>query len=217
MAQVDGVFRCIAPDLAGHGAAPRLARYGLAPYGEELIARVGGELGVGPVIIVGHSLGGAVGLSIAGRHPGLAVQAVLALSCKTVWTEQDFAGMARVADKGVATFDDEQAAMERFCKVSGLTGLVPPEFARGGVRPDGSRWRLAVDPETHRTEPIDFDALLQSVPCPVLLGTGEHDAMAPGADLARFGLPVRTIAGAGHNVHVEDPAAVASLLAALHP
>lgn len=201
-----------APDLAGHGSAPTLGRYGYDDLAGELLARLGDELVGRELVLVGHSLGGVVALLLAAR-PELSVRAVVAIGCKTVWPDADLAAMARVADKGVAGFGGQAEAVERFLRVSGLTGLLDPAAAAGGVRHEDGRWRLAVDPEVHRVAAVDFAALLDGVRAPVVLAAGEHDAMAPPDDLARFGRPVEVIAGAGHNVHVERPDAVAALLA----
>jgi pimeloyl-ACP methyl ester carboxylesterase len=199
----------VRPDLAGHGTAPRLARYGFDTMADELAERVRPQLGGEPVRVIGHSLGGALAVVLAGRHPGLDVRGIVALGVKSLWSEDEIAAMHRVADKGASWFDDEAAARERFARVNGLAGR---DFGRTGIVEDGGRWRLAHDPEALRVGVPDFAAMLAGVSCPVVLARGEHDTMAPAEQLERFGLPVHTVAGAGHNAHVEDPAAVLALL-----
>jgi len=46
----------------------------------------------------------------------------------------------------------------------------------------------------------------------VLLARGEHDPMNTDGQLAALGVATATLAGLGHNAHVEDPAAVLALL-----
>ena len=203
----------LAPDLAGHGAGPPLARYRTADLAEDLFNRFGSQLLGGPLVIVGHSLGGVVGLALAAAYPELELRQVIASSCKTVWSEADLAGMARVVDKGVATFEDQAAALERFLRVAGLSGLLDPETAQAGIMAAGTGWRLAVDPEVHRVDVPDFAAAVAAAKAPVLLVTGELDPMAPPTDLARFEPPLHVVAGAGHNLHVENPVAMAALIA----
>lgn len=207
--------RVVAPDLAGHGrTAPRLARYSPAALADELVTRLAGPVFDAPVVIVGHSLGGAVGLEVAGRHRDLPVRAVAAVGVKTVWTDDELAGMARLAAKGPAWFDDERSALDRHRRVTGLEGLVDDEQARAGVDAVDGRWRLALDPAVYGVGGVDMAALVAAAPCPVLLVRGELDAMVAEPDLSAHG-PVHTIAGAGHNVHAEDPDALWALVTPL--
>jgi pimeloyl-ACP methyl ester carboxylesterase len=202
------------PDLPGHGRAPRLARYTFDAMADELAERLRPQLDGGPVRIIGHSLGGALAVVLAGRHPSLEVRGIVALGIKSVWSDEELATMQRVADKGPSWFDDEASARERFARVNGLAGR---DFGRAGIVEEGGRWRLAHDPEAFRVGAPDFGAMLAGVSCPVVLARGEHDTMAVSEHLERFGLPVHTVAGAGHNAHVEDPAAVLALLDLLPP
>ncbi|GFK95246.1 Haloalkane dehalogenase [Fundidesulfovibrio magnetotacticus] len=63
--------RVAAPDLRGHGASdkPRLD-YTCAQLADDM-ARTVHALGLGPVVAVGHSLGGSICLELARRHPAL--------------------------------------------------------------------------------------------------------------------------------------------------
>ena len=54
--------------------------------------------------------------------------------------------------------------------------------------------------------------LLSAVACPVVLARGEHDPMVAHEHLAELAGDAVTLPGLGHNAHVEDPAAVLSLL-----
>jgi pimeloyl-ACP methyl ester carboxylesterase len=55
-------------------------------------------------------------------------------------------------------------------------------------------------------------ALMAAARCPVVLGAGEHDAMATDAELAAFVDQPRIAGDRGHNVQVEDPGWVATLI-----
>jgi pimeloyl-ACP methyl ester carboxylesterase len=73
-------FRTVAPDLPGFGESekPSVARY---PYGvpafTDAVADLYAALGLGRSAVVGHSLGGAVALTLAARHPELVSRLVL--------------------------------------------------------------------------------------------------------------------------------------------
>lgn len=69
--------RVIAPDLRGRGRSNGLpGPYGMPVHADDLAA-VLHELGAGPVVVVGHSMGAFVTLVLADRHPDLVASAVL--------------------------------------------------------------------------------------------------------------------------------------------
>ena len=124
-----------------------------------------------------------------------------------------------MAQRPVTTYDSREEAVERFLRVSGLRGLVPaddPMVADAVVdraaAGEGSGWRLAQDPRTFGVGVPDMAGLLAAVSCPVVLARGEHDPMVTHADLASLVPDPVTLPGLGHNAHVEDPAAVLTLL-----
>ena len=64
-------LRIIAPDLRGRGRSSELpGPYGFDQHADDL-ARLIDQLGLGPVPIVGHSMGGFVAVAVAHRHPDL--------------------------------------------------------------------------------------------------------------------------------------------------
>lgn len=205
----------IAPDLAGHGLAERLTTYEWHRMADELVERLRPEIEHRPLLLCGHSLGGAVALEVARRHQHrLHIERVIALGTKTSWADDDVAAMTAVADRGVAWFDDRIAAAMRHLRMGGLTGLVDPRSptASSGVITQEGRHRLAVDPAVYRMPARDVGEILRGIRVPVVLVRGERDDMVPPDDLTRYGLEVIEISGRGHNAHVEDPAALVALL-----
>ncbi len=73
---LEGEFRCIAPDLLGHGIAAGRP-FTLAAAAEAVAATIEAEAG-GPAIIVGLSLGGYVAMELAARWPERVAGLVLA-------------------------------------------------------------------------------------------------------------------------------------------
>jgi pimeloyl-ACP methyl ester carboxylesterase len=72
-------MRVLAPDLRGRGASRDLpGPYGMARHADDVAAAVRClHRGEDPVTVVGHSMGGFVGVVLADRHPGLVDQLVL--------------------------------------------------------------------------------------------------------------------------------------------
>ncbi len=203
--------RWLAPDLAGHGWSPPLPAYSFAGMADRLAAGLNGG---DRLVVLGHSLGGVVGLALAARSAGLPVDAVVGLGIKAVWSPAELAKAEELAARPVTWFATRDEAARRYLRVSGLAGLVAPDHpvVDGGLRQVDGRWRLAMDPAAFAVGEPRLPALLAATDVPVLLARGEHDPMVSDAQLKELGVPVATLPGLGHNAHVEDPAAVLALV-----
>jgi pimeloyl-ACP methyl ester carboxylesterase len=203
--------RWSAPDLPGHGAAAKFSRYSFG----SLASAVAEDLDSSePVVVVGHSLGGVVGLALASGWFGVDVQGVVALGVKVAWTDDELARAQTLAARPPAAFDSREEAAARFLRVSGLEGLVGsdhPAVSRGVTVQNGS-WRLAADPATIGVGAPDMRGLLAAARAPVVLARGEHDALQTIEQLRALDRAAVELAGLGHNAQLEDPAAVWDLV-----
>jgi pimeloyl-ACP methyl ester carboxylesterase len=203
--------RWIAPDLPGHGGSPPLAAYTF----DDLAAAVAGLVRPSArVVVVGHSLGGVVGLTLASGSFPVAVQAVIGLGIKVAWTEEDLDRARAVSGRPPAWFASRDEAAARYLRVSGLAGLLPASdpAVEAGLREQDGRWRLAMDPGAFAVGAPDMAKLLSRSRAPVTLARGEHDPMNTDEQLALLGAPTVTIPGLGHNAHVESPELSTNLL-----
>jgi len=75
-------FNCIAIDLPGYGESPPMKQRATIPAYADLIAQLIGEVSEGPVVMVGHSMGGMISMTLAQRHPVLVERMVLI--CPTI-------------------------------------------------------------------------------------------------------------------------------------
>ncbi len=73
-------LRVLAMDLPGHGASDPIAESSLKSYTDTACTLLI-SLGVGPVFVAGHSLGGSVALALAAHRPELVKGLVLVSSC----------------------------------------------------------------------------------------------------------------------------------------
>ncbi|MFC5923484.1 alpha/beta fold hydrolase [Micromonospora vulcania] len=203
--------RWLAPDLAGHGWSAPLPSYSFGGFAERIASGLAAD---DRIVVLGHSLGGVVGLALAARAVGTPVDAVVGLGIKAVWTPAELARAAELADRPVSWFASRTEAARRYLRVAGLTGLIPADHpvVDAGLREVDGRWRLAMDANAFAVGEPDLAALLAATDVPVVLARGEHDPMVTDAQLKEFGVPVATLPGLGHNAHVEDPAAVLALL-----
>jgi len=203
--------RWLAPDLPGHGGSPPLAAYSF----DSLAAEVAGIVpSNAPTVVLGHSLGGVVGLAMAsGRFP-VAMQAVIGLGIKTVWTDEDLDRAQAAARRPRAWFASREEAAARYLRVSGLAGMLHAgdPAVDAGLREHDGRWRLAMDPGAFAVGAPDMAQLLARSQAPVTLARGEHDPMNTDGQLAQLDSATVTLPGLGHNAHVESPELAITLL-----
>ena len=177
----------LAPDLPGHGSAARLPSYDPA-----LVAvTVASALDVtGPLVVLGHSYGGVVGLALSRRVP---VERVVALGVKDSWPVSDVERFAALATRPPRVLPTREEALALAAKVAGA-----PAGPTSVVEGEGG-WQLALDPRVWAQTDPDLPGLVAAAPCPVQLLRGADDPMTSTGD---------ALPGLGHNAHVEDPVTV---------
>jgi pimeloyl-ACP methyl ester carboxylesterase len=203
--------RWLAPDLSGHGGSRPLSEYTFAGLADAVAGMVGSDA---RIVVLGHSLGGAVGLALASDRFTVRVQAVIGLGIKVVWADEELQRAQALAQRPLAWYGSRDEAAARYLRVSGLAGLLPADdpAVDAGLREQDGRWRLAMDPRAFAIGAPDMAALLARSRAPVTLARGENDPMNTDEQLARLGAPTVTLPGLGHNAHVESPELSATLL-----
>ena len=203
--------RWLAPDLPGHGGSPPLTGYTF----DSLAAAVAGLVEPGArAVVLGHSLGGVVGLALASSRFGVPVQAVIGLGIKVAWTDEELDRAQALARRPAAWFASRDEAAARYLRLSGLAGLLPVQdpAVDAGLREQDGRWRVAMDPGALAVGAPDMPQLLARSQAPVTLARGERDPMNTDEQLARLNVPALTLPGLGHNAHVESPERSIALL-----
>ena len=199
----------LAPDLRGHGRSPHAAAYSLGLYAADVGEFVANADTFESIVILGHSLGGAVALTLASGWFGISPTRVFGLGIKAEWTEEEIAGMRKIASAPVRYFATREEAIQRYLKVSGLNGLIQPDstMAEAGVVHTAEGWRLAYDQACAGVSPPPMAALMAVAQAPAHFARGNLDAMNSLDQLAAFDPRACDLPG-GHNVMVENPNAV---------
>jgi pimeloyl-ACP methyl ester carboxylesterase len=203
--------RWLAPDLPGHGGSACLPHYSFGG----VAARVADLLATdGRTVVLGHSMGGVIGLALASGWFGGRIGAVVGVGIKVTWTEAELGRVRSLAERPVTWFDTRQEAADRYLRVSGLAGLLTAgsPAALAGVREEDGRWRLHQDPATFGVGAPDMAGLMSAARGSILLARGEHDPMVSHDQLADLDPAAVSLPGLGHNAHVEDPGAVIRLI-----
>jgi pimeloyl-ACP methyl ester carboxylesterase len=215
--------RILVVDLPGHGGSDRLAHYDMPSVVRNVAAVIDdSRSSAGSLRILGHSYGGALALELANAYHGASLEGpspdfIYGLGIKTVWTEQEVAGVHRLAQKAPRMFASREEAESWYRKVAGLAALGEAAdacLARGVMAAADGQWCLSQDPAVNAITPPDMPALIRKLQGKYALAYGEDDGMIDAADLAALDPAVRSIAGGGHNIMVNNPGAVWAWLAA---
>jgi pimeloyl-ACP methyl ester carboxylesterase len=183
-------LRVAAPDLRGHGSAPPLAAGAdWGAFADDVLAAAG-ALGPGPLVGVGHSLGGTALLLAEARAPGtfdllVCYEPILA-------THHDPA-FAEAAARRRAVFPSRAEALARYSTRPPLSLLAPEvlaDYVESGLAPDpggGVRLRCAPEVEAHlfRTATsCPWREALPLVRCPAVFLRGGDSAVVTANSLA---------------------------------
>lgn len=210
---IEGVAtRTIIPDLPGHGRSLPVLPYGIGNMAAQ-VSRLFDQND--RVCILGHSLGGAIGMALATNLYGITVDRVLAIDVKLDWAEMEVQKAREQAAKPSRTFDKQDAAVERYLKVSGLYGLIDStsSIARSGVLADGDCFRLRADPRANMIAGTSIKPIISSMRSPLHLLTGTHNCMMSQDEMLALDPGGRVMDGCGHNIHMERPDLVAQWVA----
>jgi pimeloyl-ACP methyl ester carboxylesterase len=207
----NGPCRWITPDLPGHGGSAPLAKYTYAHHAIALAELIEDEE---QVVVLGHSLGGVLGLTLSSGWFGVSVDRTCGLGIKVAWSAAELAGAQAWSTKPNKLYTRRAEAAERYLKVSGLGGLVDPDDPRvdAGLVETRDGWRLAFDPAAFAIGRPDVPGLVAASQAETLLAVGEHDQMCSPEQLKEIDEDAVVLPGLGHNAHVEDPKAAANLV-----
>jgi pimeloyl-ACP methyl ester carboxylesterase len=220
-------FHVLAPDLRGHGDSDwtKGGSYALTEYVYDL-SRLVRHIGADQVTIIGHSMGGMVGLIYAGTFPA-DVSALVVLDGVTVLPNTK----SEPAHERIALYVNQLDMLEdrepRRCRsleeaaaqMRAHNKRLPPELALhlatfGARRNADDTYSWKFDPyqrarAPHRLSPDDHVSLWGRITCPVLLLHAAESFLqgSESSDLAQYFQNARseTISGAGHWLHHDKP------------
>src|SRR5215212_8103168 len=216
-------FHVLAPDLRGHGDSDwtKGGSYALTEYVYDLSGLVR-YIGARQATIVGHSMGGMVGLVYAGTFPEL-VSALVVLDGLTVFPDTKSEPAHERIAKWVGQLDQLEdrkprryrSLEEAAAQMRAHNKRLPPELALhlatfGAKRNEDGTYSWKFDPyqramAPHRLFPDDHVSLWSRITCPTLLLHADESFLKSSetARLVHYFQQARseTIARAGHWLH----------------
>jgi pimeloyl-ACP methyl ester carboxylesterase len=198
--------RWIAPDFRGHGRSFHQGPYSMGIHAADVAGLLAQEE---EVVLLGHSMGGAVSLVLAAGDFGIRVRHVISVGVRIDWPAEDVSRMHRIARSPARLFATRNEALDMYLRVSGLKGLMEPDSAcaQYGVAGHNGAFRLAMDPAANFVAgtPTRIGAVIEAIGAPLCMIAGEQDTMTGGEPMRRYASDVVVLPGLGHNLHVEAP------------
>lgn len=209
-------YHVVAPDLRGHGQSEWADSYGWNDYAADVEL-----LATQPYALVGHSMGGYIGLQVAARGvkpPELLV----VIDMKLEASAQELTELLAASRRPGKQYGTLEEAVERY-RLAPAGHCVPTERLRRMAadsfrqEPNGS-WAHRFDRRALAIEPLHPMALAERITCPTLVVRGEHSEIMPregalaltGALKGQFA----EMAGCFHHLPLEAPAALAEAVRA---
>lgn len=211
--------RVVTVDLPGRGGRPATGRAtDPASLAEAVLAAV-----PGPARWLGWSLGGLVALAAAARDPAAVIAVDLLAATPRFTADTDWPGMepGLLQEFVDAVADDPAEAHRRFTgfQLAGSKGARPAlRTLRACVEHDGLPSSATLHDGLEILQSADLRAVPAALSCPVRAVLGGADPLIPVAvnePLARLGVDVHVIEGAGHAPFLSHPQAVIAALTEL--
>lgn len=232
IAELNKSYRCVALDLPGNGYSSR----GGYPYSmffyAETVARFIEALQLKNVVLVGHSMGGQVGMVLALRYPQLLSQLVLIASAGLEYfTQSEITLMQNMLQMGSIFYSDEyqlETAIEQsFYQRNPISASIINDLKSLMKPHDRKAWSAMSIASIQAMLNEQVYSFLPQLTLPVQIIFGKQDALIPNG-LIHFGESPKSIAqkaaslipdasvaiipNAGHFVQLEKAAEVNAIL-----
>jgi pimeloyl-ACP methyl ester carboxylesterase len=211
--------RVVAVDLSGHGDSGRRTAYDGHLWAEEVVAAAAAE-GLHRPVVVGHSMGGWVAVTVGADFPE-AVSGVAYIDSPLNDTPTDEARLQerRRAHRVYPTVEEAMGHFRTLPPQEVVLPFVGEHVARGSLHAVEGGWTWKFDPGMFGSRLLLRD-LLPQLAVPAALFRCEHGLVSPRmaaemAALTPLGMPVVDLPDAGHHPMLDQPLALVAALRTL--
>jgi pimeloyl-ACP methyl ester carboxylesterase len=201
-------YRVYAPDLPGHGKSEGSGMQTIEAYSQAILTWMQ-LIGLPSAIIVGHSMGSAISLSLALEHPEHVLGLVLIGGGSRLRVNPSLI-------EGTASQTTYLSAIDTIIKLS-FSAQAPEELTQLAARRMAETRFSVLHSDLLACDHFDVTERIEFIQHPTLVMVGEEDRMTPirRADYLACKIPnaeLEIIPRAGHMVMLEQPQAVAKFL-----
>ncbi|MCZ2805297.1 alpha/beta hydrolase [Modestobacter sp. VKM Ac-2983] len=208
--------RVVALDLTGHGDSDPREDYDPLLWAREVVA-VAADAGLDRPVVVGHSMGGWVAVTVGVQHPG-DIGSVVVVDSPLNDRPPDERRL-RERRRPHRVYPDPAEARARFRTLPPQDVLLPfvrEHVAAGSLRAVEGGWTWKFDPHFFGTR-LRLRDLLPGVAVPLTFLRCEHGLVSPEmatemVGLTRAGMPVVDLPDSGHHPMLDQPLALVTAL-----
>jgi pimeloyl-ACP methyl ester carboxylesterase len=210
---LSSAYRIIALDQRGHGRSrPLRGDMSRAAYVADVISVIE-AVGVGPVVLIGHSLGGHTAMLTAAERPD-SVAALIVVEATPAHDAEAPDRVRQWLSSWPIPFTSREAAADYFTGLNDFRSSLAAQVWAAGLeeRADGWYPPFTIDAMVDSLREVavtEYWDQWVSIRCPVLIVRGEWGAVSKEhADRMVGLLPAARetrIVGAGHDVHLDQP------------
>jgi pimeloyl-ACP methyl ester carboxylesterase len=218
-------YDVVALDLSGHGESGRREQYPRTQWAAEILAVARDAKFIGPPVLVGHSMGGIVGIVAASIHGSALAGAIIVdapVRKPDPESQEGGHGKSFRNPKVYATVDEAVARFRLVPSQPCDNGFIIEHIARTSLKAveGGFTWKF--DPAVFRRDSMDkLSDYLANTHCRVALLRGEHSIVVPPEtgeymyELLNRSSPLIEIPDAHHHLILDQPLAFIAATRAL--
>jgi pimeloyl-ACP methyl ester carboxylesterase len=219
-------YYVIAPDLSGHGDSGRRQTYPMEAWAEEVVAVSEDAAGGRAPVLVGHSMGGLVGIVAAALHGAERLTGAIIVDAPVRRPDpESVEGRGGKSFRDPKMYPDLETALAHFRLVPGQPcehQFILDHIARHSLRQTAEGWTWKFDPRVFlRFSTTSVRDYLARVRCRVALMRGEFSIVVPPetgeymVELLNRNAPLVEIPQAHHHLILDQPLAFIAALRAL--
>ncbi len=204
-------YQVVLVDLRNHGDSPHNDQWNYQVMAQD-IHQLAEQLGYKNIHLIGHSMGGKVGMTIAGNYPGFLKKLVVADIAPKAYPlrhRKIIDGLLSINLGGLESRKEAEMALSVYVHEAGIRQFLLKNLTRDAI--DGFKWKLNLEVINNHLENVGEATIPQTkIDTPTLFIRGINSDYITDDDILEIrkyysNSKVETIGNAGHWLHAEQP------------